>query len=160
MPIQPLHRVPPGEDVYLDANIFVYAALGQSQECIAFLRRLTADVRGYCDAKVMHDVAHKLMLSEAGMNARHLKEQPDVVRSLSRWVRHLEVLRLLPVEWIPVKLSDVDVVAAQALHDGLLCGDALIRVFMDRYGISAIASNDADFARMGLTVYRPTDVSS
>ena len=47
---KPLRDVPPGADVYIDANVFVYAMLQKSQECLDFIRRCGTELHGFSDA--------------------------------------------------------------------------------------------------------------
>lgn len=160
MPTSPLLAIPANTDVYIDANIFVYALLGQSTECLAFLARCARDVNGYSDVKVLHDTMHKLMIAEAGISANKLKKSPSLIKSLSKWQFRTSILRSFPIEWIDVDIKLVDKVPHSATRHGLLCGDTLITVLMDEYGVTCIASNDSDFANIGLTVYKPSDVAS
>lgn len=158
MPTVPLPSVPVDADVYIDANILIHAMLGKGSECRAFVRRCGVDIHGYSDVKVLHDTMHKLMCAEAGVSAKKLKENPTRIKALSNWQNQISVVMGLPIEWIDVHCSDVALVPARATTKGLLCGDTLITVLMSEYGITAIASDDADFATVGMTVYEPTDI--
>lgn len=158
MPTAPLPTIPSGTDVYIDANIFIHAMLKKSPQCREFLERCGRDINGYSDVKVLHDTMHKLMLAEANKNANALKQDPARIRSLTRWQNLISLLRRLPLEWIDVRLNEVDRVPPQATADGLLCGDTLITVLMSEFGITTIATHDPDFANLGLDVYKPTDI--
>lgn len=158
MPVAHLPSIPSGADVYIDANILVYAMLNKSPECLAFITRCGTDINGYSDVKVLHDTMHKLMLAEAGKTASALKSDPSRIRTLTVWQRLGGLVRNLPVEWIDVRVAEVDRVPAQATYQGLLCGDTLIAVLMADYGITAIATNDRDFGALGLQAYAPRDI--
>ena len=159
MAVVNLPSIPVNADVFVDANVLIYAVLGKSNECHAFLARLGTDVAGYSDAKVFHDCMHKLMLAESGKkSAGELKKYPALIKTLTKWKLNAELIRKLPIEWIDMDTAQVGKVPAQATADGLLCGDALIRVNMSAYGINAIVSNDIDFEKLGCTVYAPTDL--
>jgi len=164
MQASPLSSLPAGTDVYIDANIFIYGALNQSTECRDFLRRLEKDVYGHSDSKVLHDVMHKLMLAEAReayptvKNAKNLKENPQLVKGLTKWKNHVAILLQLPIHWIDIDWHKVARVPSAASKHGLLCGDSLIASLMEEYGISHIASHDRDFALAGYSVFAPADL--
>ena len=154
----PLPTVPPDADVYIDANILIHAMLGKSAECRAFVGRCGTDINGYSDVKVLHDTMHKLMCAEAGVGAKNLKKNPALIKSLTKWQNHASVVRRLPIEWIDMHKTSVDQFPNRASSLGLLCGDSLITVLMNEYGIRAIASDDSDFDNLGVTVYEPSDL--
>ena len=97
MPIVDLPRIPINADVYVDANVLIYAVLGKSVECQGFLSRLASDVAGYSDVKVLHDCMHKLMLAESGKNAKQLNKDQPLIKSLTRWKLRAELIRKLPI---------------------------------------------------------------
>jgi predicted nucleic acid-binding protein len=162
MPSFPLSSLPGGSDVYVDANIFVYAMLAKSEQCRRLLKRFEVDLFGYSDARVLHDVSHRLMLAEATQSSRKQQNvqelNPSLVKSLTRWSHQVAILRQLPIEWFELGLADVGRVPGVATSTGLLCGDSLHLAIMQAYGISMIVSNDEDFVSAGLTVYRPDDI--
>ncbi len=164
MPVLPLSSLPARSDVYIDANIFVYAMLGKSSECRALFARCETDVFAYSDIRVLHDASHQVMLAEAAQTApkwgspKNLKTNPTLIRSLTRWQQQVRLMRGLSIEWINLSLGDISNVPQTATSSGLLCGDALHLSIMQSYGITMIVSNDADFAAAGLAVYKPGDV--
>ena len=113
MPVLPLSSLPAGSDVYIDANIFVYAMLGESSECRALFTHCEIDVFGYSDIRVLHDASHQLMLAEAGQTAsrwrspKNLKTNPSLIKSLTRWQQQAGLLRELSVEWIDLNFGDM-----------------------------------------------------
>ncbi len=63
MPPFRLPEIPSGSDVFLDANVVVYALCGDSDECVDLLRRCASEeVYGVVTVDVINDVTHKLML--------------------------------------------------------------------------------------------------
>jgi predicted nucleic acid-binding protein len=166
MPVLGLANVPSGADVYIDANILVYAMLNQSPECEAFLKRCATDVYGYSDVRVLHDCLHQLMLADAEFTSgnpqmrkpKALKQNPALISRLTHWHGLAKLVMQLPIEWVDLVRADIARVPMETSASGLLCGDALITVLMQTYGISEIASRDADFSHAGLTVYVPSDI--
>ena len=66
MAIDRLPNLPRGADVFLDANIFIYAFAAQSTDCRDLLRRCAREeVYGITTLEVINEVTHRLMLSEA-----------------------------------------------------------------------------------------------
>src|SRR5438045_804171 len=133
MAVLPLSAITAGTDVYIDANIFIYAMLGHSIECRALLTRCGTDIFGYSDVRVLHDICHQLMLADAEQTSgdlsmrrpRELKGNPPLIRSLSRWQQQVLLVQQLPIEWIDLALSDISRMPQVATAAGLLCGDAL-----------------------------------
>ena len=95
MPMVALANVPTNADVYIDANILIYAMLGTGTECRAFIGRCGVDINGYSDARVLHDATHKLMCAEAGCNAGQLKKNPARIKLLTKWQNQISVVRRL-----------------------------------------------------------------
>jgi predicted nucleic acid-binding protein len=167
MPAQVLTDLPPGSGVLIDANIFVYAFLEISRQCVEFLRRCSSeDVLAVTTADVVSDVCHRLMLAEAvatgvipRQSAPALKRKPESVRSLSRyWPLTAGVFQL------GILILELDDTRLQQAHQmierhGLLTKDSLVLAAADEYGLEALASLDSDFDNIDwLTVYKPTDV--
>ncbi len=167
MPAQVLSDLPPGSEVLIDANIFVYAFLEISRQCIEFLHRCSAeDVLAVTTADVVSDVCHRLMLAEAvatgvvpRQSAPLLKRKPEFVRSLSKyWLLTAGVFQL---GILVLELDDTRVRQAHEMIErhGLLTKDSLVLAAADEYGVEALASLDSDFDNIDwLTVYKPTDV--
>ena len=67
MPIDRLPNLSSGADVFLDANVFIYAFLsGNSKECRDLLHRFsTEELSGITTLDVINEVTHRLMLAEA-----------------------------------------------------------------------------------------------
>lgn len=165
MPSLALAQVPSGVDLFVDSNILIYALTGVSAECLDFVRRFVeGEITAYASADVLSDVVHRLILADATATTgrlvahRVLKRDPFLVRSLTRWQTKVADLLATPLIVDAVGLEDVRSLIAQIPVTGLLGKDALVYRSMASFGLTAIATNDADFERLDLTVYKPTDV--
>src|SRR5262245_3122133 len=66
MPVERIENLPAGIRLFLDANIFVYAFLGHSNQCRELLGRCaTEQVLGITTLDVVNEVTHRMMLAEA-----------------------------------------------------------------------------------------------
>ena len=66
MPVERIENLPAGTRLFLDANIFVYAFLGHSDQCRELLARCaTEQVLGITTLDVVNEVTHRMMVSEA-----------------------------------------------------------------------------------------------
>jgi predicted nucleic acid-binding protein len=167
MPVEVLTNLPHGSEVLIDANIFVYALLEVSPQCVEFLRRCSdEEVIAVTTADVLSDVCHRLMLAEAvttgailRQSALLLKGKPDRVRGLSRyWPLTAGILRL---DILVLELNESRLRHSQQIRiqHGLLTKDSLVLSAAAEYGVRALASRDSDFDNIEwLIVYKPTDV--
>ena len=156
-----------GTSVLVDANIFVYAFLAESEQCRRLVERCRREeILGATTAEVISDVCHRLMLREAldsGLikrpSAAQLKSKQQRVKKLSRyWELTVEIFEL---NLLIIPLDEARQHAAQRIRAnyGLLTNDSLLVAAALDYGISCLASRDADFDRITeLTVYKPSDV--
>jgi predicted nucleic acid-binding protein len=61
MPVERIENLPAGTRLFLDANIFVYAFLGHSNECQGLLGRCaTEQVLGITTLDVVNEVTHRM----------------------------------------------------------------------------------------------------
>ncbi len=167
MPTQALSRIPNGSNVFLDANVLIYALGKSSPECVSLLHRCaTEETIGITSFHVISEVTHRLMLQEAkskglaGSQPRKtLNEHPERVKQLvDYWV---DVQRLLAFNLLLVVVDEDTVRAAQQERSryGLLNNDSLVVASMRLYGVSVLATHDAGFERVtSIFVYAPTDV--
>lgn len=167
MAVERLPNLPSGADVFLDANVFIYALGRQSNECHDFLNRCsTEDVFGVTTLEVINEVTHRLMLTEAvakGVitkgNASALKGKwRDVAKLTEYWTL---TSRIFGLNILLVGSDDPRLHRAQTVRSnhGLLTNDSLILATMVEYGINCLASRDGDFDHIqGLTVYKPADI--
>src|SRR5262245_17738327 len=66
MPVERIENLPAGYSPFVDANIFVYAFLGHSNQCRELLGRCaTEQVLGITILDVVNEVTHRMMLAEA-----------------------------------------------------------------------------------------------
>jgi predicted nucleic acid-binding protein len=166
MAIDRLANLPAGADVFLDANIFIYAFSGQSNECRDLLRRCaTENVFGITTLEVINEVTHRLMLAEAvakGIITRQyaaaLKGKwRDVAMLSDYWVLSSRIfdLNILIIASDQSRLHRAQTVRSS---HGVLTTDSLILAAMNEYGIDCLASRDGDFDHISsLTIYKPTD---
>jgi predicted nucleic acid-binding protein len=153
--------------VAIDANIFIYHFTQSplTAACTAFLQRVEAgELCGYTAVATLAEVAHRLMLLEAirtlgltpRMAVRFLKEHPTHVAGLTEYRQALNAIPGFGVTVVPVTLAHL--AAAQALceQEGLLTNDALLVAVTQALGLTDLASNDPDLARLpGLTLWQP-----
>ena len=58
MAVDPLGNLPADTDIFLDANIFIYALGGQSQQCLDLFRCVREEVCGVTTIEVINEVTH------------------------------------------------------------------------------------------------------
>jgi predicted nucleic acid-binding protein len=160
--------IPAGTRVFLDANCLVYAATSEpthGSACQRLLEQIEKQVLPGCtSAHVLGDLAHRLMTIEAALTlgrpmtgiANWLRRHPAEVQRLSQYRQSLDDLQAIPLAILPVTGAQVSRATDFSRLHGLLTNDALIVALMQDHGLSALASNDADFDRVpGLTRYAP-----
>jgi predicted nucleic acid-binding protein len=63
--VESLPKLPAGIDIFLDANVFIYAFGGQSKQCLELLFRCAREeVYGVTTIEAINEVTHRLMLAE------------------------------------------------------------------------------------------------
>lgn len=125
--------IPTGASVFIDANTFVY----------------------HFAPHPVFKAACGLLLLRSGI-AQRLRKHPQAIQSLSRFRRAIDAVPQFGVQILVPPSAIVSKAAASSQQHGLLSGDALIVASMQHFGISAIASHDADFDRVpGLVRYQP-----
>ena len=167
MPIDRLPNLPRGADVFLDANIFIYAVAAKSTDCHELLLRCAREeIFGITTLEVINEVTHRLMLSEAiaagvvtRANAAALKGKwREVARLTQYWA---QTARIFGFNILILRSDELRLHRAQTIRSrhGLLTNDSLILAAMDEYGIGCLASRDGDFDHVSnVTVYKPTDI--
>ena len=167
MPVEPIENLPAGTRVFLDANIFVYAFLGHSNQCRELLGRCaTEQVLGITALDVVNEVTHRMMLAEAlgrGIikrdSVRDLRGKwREVVKLTEYWTQTSAIfgLNILVLTTDEARLHRAQTIR---VRHGLLTNDSLIVAAMEEFGIDSLATRDNDFDRVSeLIVYKPTDV--
>ncbi len=167
---RPLTDIPNSAVVMLDANVLVYALTPQAslhRACRELLERgARGDVTLCTSVSVTADVPHRAMVLEVlaqGQAQRSaeavalLKQRPDLVQQLTRYRTILRDLRQARVDILPLTYRDLHASRLSREQHGLMVNDALIVAVMQREGITFLATNDPDFARVpGLAVRIPT----
>jgi predicted nucleic acid-binding protein len=100
MPIDPPPKIPAGSNVFLDANILIYALGARSAECLSLLHRcVSEEITGVTSLHVISEVTHRLMMKEAqakglaGADPRKtLNKHPERVRQLVDYWKETERL--------------------------------------------------------------------
>lgn len=169
MPLDALAHVPPGADLFIDANVFIYALGRSSAECIDFLARCAREeITGITSYHVIGEVTHRMMCTEAvdaGMVhqnnvPRQLAENPEIVKRLSKYWTFTS--RLLSLSLLFLKVDEDILKGAHSVRQrtGLLNNDSIVIACMRSLGVAYLASNDRGFERVpGLTIFRPTDLN-
>lgn len=163
----PLDRVPAGADVFIDANVLIYALDGTSAQCQSFLERCTKEeLTGITLLGVVHDATHRFMLAEAKKkgwitqaNAKSLKTRHSVIPQLTEYWNYTK--RLLDQGLLLLATNETQTRNAQSHRQraSLLTNDSLIVACMRDYGIRYLATHDKDFERVPeIQVFGPTDV--
>jgi hypothetical protein len=106
-----LTDIPPGERLYVDANIFIYHFAGESNECSHLLERIEQeDVGGITGTTSVIEVTHRLVMLEAiehGLEIRsnpaaRLARKPDLIRRLSKYYFSALSLTRMGIEILPL----------------------------------------------------------
>lgn len=167
MAVKPLAQVPLDSNIFIDANIFVYALSGTSAQCKHFLERCSREeVTGVTLFEILNEATHRLMLAEAkskGLirveSARELRSKFQLIPSLvDYWI---DVQRILALNLLFLATEETIVRSANFERETncLLTNDSMIISCMRAYGVSCVATSDNDFKRVqGIEVYRPDDL--
>ena len=163
-----LEQLAAGSEVFVDSTIFIYHFTGVSADCRSFLERCEREeVKAFTSVLVLAEVAHRLMMIEAvasglvtpGNAAKKLREKVELAKKLSGYQQQVASI---PEMGIDVLVLDLDVMRRSAdlrtehglmVNDSHLCASALVS------GVTAMASADRDFERVGaIQLYRPGDL--
>jgi predicted nucleic acid-binding protein len=163
----PLTSIPAGSEILIDANVLIYGVNVFSPQCHNLLGRCAGrEVSAFVTIDVLAEVCHRLMVGEAAgrkliarPNAANLQGKDQVVRQLTDYWQRLSEIRAANIAILP--LDEHRFLRAHSIRQahGLMTNDLLLVAAADVFGISLLATNDADFDGVSwLTVYRPTDV--
>ena len=167
MPVERIENLPAGIRLFLDANIFVYAFLGHSNQCRELLGRCaTEQVLGITTLDVVSEVTHRMMLAEAlgsglikGDRVRDLRGKWREIAQLTEYWTQTSAIFGLNV--LVLMTDEARLHRGQTIRTrhGLLTNDSLIVAAMEEFGIHSLATRDNDFDHISeLTVYKPTDI--
>lgn len=161
-----------GDEVFIDANIFLYDILGLEKwvdSCKDFLKRIEyCELQGYTSPVVLGEVLHKLIISEAiekfGIDPKsviiYLKNNPDQVKKLKKYKKIIKKVNDLPLEILSLSKSTFIKSSEFIAEFGLLTNDTLHLAVMKENNLVRIASNDLDFERVDwIYLYKPKDKS-
>jgi predicted nucleic acid-binding protein len=164
-----LLKIPAGQPVLIDANIFIYANQKASGQCIRLLERCAGtEVLGILPTHILAEIMHVLMLSEArdigiikGSNpARHLTENPQAVKSLNRYESLIRDLLAIGLQLESLQREDFITAMSLQRQYGLLTNDALFLAIATRLRVTAIVSADSIFKNVqGIIHYSPDDIN-
>ena len=162
-------RLPEGKPVFIDANIFLNAILGNANEsapCVRFLEAVDKDtVHGATSIIVMNEVLHRLLIasvvSDYGINpesaVHFFKTNPSHVRNATKvWdlMDDIRNIRTLKIHGIYESTFSRSLTLMQ--ESGLLSNDALHVASMEEQSIDTIATYDRDFERVPqIKVWKP-----
>lgn len=165
-----LDQIPSGTRVFLDSTIFVYHFIGASVDCRRCLERCErGEIKGVTSVTVLAEVTHRLMMMEAlsrglvapGSVARKLRERPDIVKQLHVHRDDVEQIPLMGIDVVPLDLKGLLRAGELRRRHGLLTNDSLVATAALDEGLTAVASADADFKRLGdVELFQPCDLAS
>jgi len=167
MPVERIENLPAGTRLFLDANIFVYAFLGHSNECQGLLGRCaTEKVLGITTLDVVNEVTHRMMLAEGvgkGVikreRVRDLRGKWREVAKLTEYWTQTSAIFGLNILVLTTDEARLHVAQTIRVRHGLLTNDSLIVAAMEEFGIDSLATRDNDFDHISkLIVYKPSDI--
>jgi|SRR5215470_8790202 len=164
MPDQPLSSIPDGSDVFIDANIFIYAMAGQSQQCVDFLERCSReDVYGLCLFEIVNEATHRFMLAEAyeitKPSTNDLKRHSKAISSLTEYWKYTERILDLNLLIVPSEERMLRTAQNERMKNLLLTNDSIIVACMRNYGVSMLATRDLDFDSVAdIDTFGPNDL--
>lgn len=163
-----LDQVPAGTHVFVDSNILVYHFQphpGFGPMCQRLLERIERqDIEGYTSTGLPSELAHRLMVIEAGTLPgwgggkvlNRLKQQPAVVKQLSLFQTAVDSVLQSKIRVLAAPAGLVSTAALLSRQHGLLTTDAMILALMQAHGLTHLASHDAHFDVLsGLSRYAP-----
>jgi predicted nucleic acid-binding protein len=162
-----IENLPAGTHLVIDANIFIYAFLGHSNQCRDLLGRcVTEEVLGITSLDVINEVTHRMMLAEAlgsGVikrdSVRDLRGQWREIAKLTEYWAQTSAIFGLNILVLPLDERRLHRAQTIRVRHGLLTNDSLIVAAMEEFGIHSLATRDNDFDHIAeLIVYKPTDV--
>lgn len=153
--------------IFVDSNIFIYHFSNSDKyatSCLNFFQKIEEGrLSGYTSTVVLAEVLHRLMVIEASKKfniipknvVKYLKDNPDKIPLLSDHFKSVDFIEKIGIPILPVNAHDLRGSIAFK-NQGLLTIDAINVSVMKNNDLTAIASNDGDYDRVGfLTQYKP-----
>ena len=165
-----LNEIIAQENVFIDANIFIYHFTGASLECKEFLKDCAQKkYHAFTSIAVLAEVCHRLMAIEAlkrgwtqpKQPSLSLQKHPAVVKKLSEYYVQMTNILGWNIQIIhpPENLITKSQIYRQRF--GFLTNDSLIPVYMEEAGTANLASADKIFNSIDhLKLYSPADIHS
>jgi len=167
--ISSMDSLAPKSKLFIDTNIFLYAALGYTKYravCHAFLQNVESGTYfAATSALVLNEVVHKLILAETirtyrlrgESEARKLiEDKPETISSLTRVWKTYAVIKGYPLVIYSIDKATMDMAADISSKYGLFISDASHLAVMRLNGISNIVTNDRDFQPVeDISIYKP-----
>ncbi|MBI1747039.1 MAG: type II toxin-antitoxin system VapC family toxin [Acidobacteria bacterium] len=162
-----LKDIDPGTRVFIDANIFIYHFTTSlfTAICTSFLERIeTNELHGVTSSVILAEVSHRLMVLEAidrfqfpsKTTVKKLKEKPDLVKQLSKYVSAANKISDFNVHIEPVAFNHLIIGQQLSAQHGLLTNDSLTAALMHSLGLTNIATNNTDLERLpNITIWKP-----
>ena len=166
-----LDQVPAGAHVFVvfvDSNILVshfQPHPGFGPTCQRLLERVERqDIQGYTSTNILGELAHRLMVLEAGALPgwsggkvlNRLKQQPGVVKQLTAFQTAVASVLQSKIQVLTIPPVLVATAATLSRQHGLLTTDAVILALMQAHRLTDLANHDAHFdAVRGLMRYAP-----
>jgi len=127
---------------------------------------LREEVTGIALFETVNEVTHRFMIAEAlakGLivagGAKALRNKFQQIPALTDYWMNTQRLLALNLLFMPVNEAIIRNAQNVRQEAGLLTNDSMIVAAMREYGLSFLASNDADFDRVrDITVFKPTDL--
>lgn len=157
-----------GENIIVDANIFIYAMRQESLQCKRLLMRCAnEEIYGILPVHTLTEVMHRLMVSEArdngwitaGNPVRQLNENPEQVKRLNRYESFIR--DILAMDLTIMSLEQEDFITAMRIQRefGLLTNDSILVAVAERLRVQSIASADKTLASVrNIILYSPDDL--
>lgn len=155
-------ELPEGEEVFIDANLFIFHALDDSEYSEASTQLLErverGDVKAVTNVLVLNEVAFKILMAELSNYsekfniwvARKLLKSKEVAekayRPVKKYITYLRGLERLDVVGITPRIAFSAVGFGERY--GLLPTDSFHLATMKELGIKFIATDDSDFKRV------------
>jgi predicted nucleic acid-binding protein len=95
---------------------------------------------------MMLEALHKGLIS-GGQLARRPKERPEIVRSLREYNRSIRQVPRLGIRVRTITLAIVKASEAVCVQEGLLTNDSITVALMQRLGLPAVATYNADLEK-------------